>query len=547
MSLFDFKTNPFAHQLKGYEESKDRLSYGILWEPGCGKTWVALNTIEHLYLTGKANCLVVIAPEGVHRNWIDTEIPRHLPNTKDDLLSFSYSSPRHATNEHISLCNRALSHEGLVVVSMTYDAACTDPVRSKVHGRWKDKWIGGRQFILELLSKRKCLLVADESRRIKTPKADRTKTLLAASPLASYRRILNGTPVVNGPFDLYTQIKFIDPTYWARQGIGSYVCFCTQFGKFDKGHARTRRTAKNPTGIIEFPKLTGYQNLEQLRQMLLPISSRVTKDEVLDLPPKLYSDLLFDLSPEQWRVYNDLKRDCISILSSGDIVSTPLALTRLLRFQQICSGFVPVDNGNDDFEFALLGGKNPRLDLVTDMIDDTDGIKTVIWCRFRKSIELITAALKKMGRNYGRYDGTTDSDERVRIKNEFQDGEMEWVVANAQTAGEGLTWTACHRAWYYENTFNLGDRLQSEDRFHRIGQLNPVGYTDFAARGTVDQYIVSRNRMKMDIADTINGDSLRRAMNDPVGVGADCSVVDTFGIGDVPQERTADDLYAKWL
>ena len=149
-----------------------------------------------------------------------------------------------------------------------------------------------------------------------------------------------------------------------------------------------------------------------------------------------------------------------------------------------------------------------------------------MWCRFRKSIELITALLKKMGRSVGRYDGTTTSDERAFVRKDFQDGDMEWVVANAATGAEGITWTACHRSWYYENTFNLGDRLQSEDRFHRIGQKNAVDYTDFAARGTVDQYIVSRNRLKMDIADTINGDSLRLAVANPPSLLESAAIID---------------------
>ena len=78
MSDFKFKTKPFAHQLKVFMESRRKRNFALLMEQGTGKTKVALDTAAYLYLNGKIDTLVVIAPNGVHRAWVNKEIPIHM-------------------------------------------------------------------------------------------------------------------------------------------------------------------------------------------------------------------------------------------------------------------------------------------------------------------------------------------------------------------------------------------------------------------------------------------------------------------------------------
>ncbi len=82
-------------------------------------------------------------------------------------------------------------------------------------------------------------------------------------------------------------------------------------------------------------------------------------------------------------------------------------------------------------------------------------------------------------------------------------------MANAQAAGTGLTLTEAKTVFYYSNSFNLMDRLQSEDRAHRIGQTDPVNYIDFIGDGTVDWNIVGALRAKQDIASQVTGDTIK--------------------------------------
>jgi SNF2 family DNA or RNA helicase len=351
----------------------------------------------------------------------------------------------------------------------------------------------GKKLLKKFLTQKRCLYVLDESVAIKTPRAKRTQRILGSARYAPYRRILTGTPITNGAFDVYAPIRFLNKDYWFDHGLGSYLIFKNYFGMFRDGY--NGATGKS------FRQLVAYKNLDELHDMLEPISTRVTKDEVLDLPPKLYSKRYVEMTPEQERLYNAIKNEYMVELESGAEINAPLAIVRLLRLQQIICGYVPDDDGN----MVIVGGKNPRLET---LIEFCNGLahKAIIWARFRRDIDLITTAL---GKECVRYDGAVGTNDRAKAIEAFQHGETKFFVANPAAAGEGLTLHAARSVIYYNNSFKLSERMQSEDRAHRIGQEHPVHYTDFVCPGTVDERIVESLRGKRDVAQAITGDTLK--------------------------------------
>ncbi len=500
---FAYKTKPFEHQDSEFTGHRDDLVRGLLWEMGTGKSKVDVDEMAYLYLGGKIDGHFIVAPAGVHRNWIVNEIPIHLmPGVLEQTRMHSYSSEKAKTKGHEQAVKDVVNHKGLAVLAMSYDALVTDR---------------GAAAAKEFLTKRRCMYTADEARRIKSPGADRTKYVLKSSRLATYRRLLNGTPVPNGPFDLYSQMLFLDPNFWKPLGISTFSAFKAYFGVFIKGHC-----SDGSGGVREFPQLVSYRNLDVLHKILDSICTRVTKDDVLkDLPEKLYTRRSFELTGEARRVYDTLSEDFIAHLGGGDIVTAPLALTRLLRLQQITSGFVPADTNDDNFNFIDLGKNNPRLDMLVEMAEDVPH-KVIIWARFRRSIDKIMDAL---GKRAVRYDGSVDEDGRARALEAMEKGDEQFFVANAATAGEGLTIVTAKSSYYYENTYNLAERLQSEDRNHRIGQdgvaksgqdRNVVEYTDFVATDTVDEHVTLCLQKKLDIAAKITGDKLKRMVESGV-------------------------------
>ena len=293
-------------------------------------------------------------------------------------------------------------------------------------------------------------------------------------------------------------------TFWERLRLGSFRVF-----KFHFGEWYTRAEAEADLGYDPgYDKLIDYKNLDELKGYVEQIGSRVTKDEVLDLPPKLYTRRYFTLSPEQAALYTQLRDEYQAELMSGAFVDAGLAIVRLLRLQQIVSGYVGTDDGEEPFE--LVGSRNALLDEVEETMS---GIyhPGLVWCRFTHTIDQL---MDRLGKRAVRYDGTMDEDACERSKAAFQAGDAQWFVGNAQKGATGLTLVQARTVLYAENSFRYVDRVQSEDRAHRIGQEHPVDYIDFEGRlpsghATVSRHIINNLRGKRDIASQITGDELR--------------------------------------
>lgn len=465
----------FKHQQEIFDNTKDLSSYGILWSPGVGKSAPTLHTAAHLFREGKIDAVMIVAPNGVHRNWLTDELPKHLDSALP-VESHLYDSNRSGSKKATDDRERLLKHQGLAVLAITYDGLVTER---------------GKAYAKRFLTQRKCLYVLDEAHYIKTPGSKRTKTILASSKYAPYKRLLTGTPVAEGPFDLYSQLKFLNENFWKQKKIGSFAAFKAAFGVF----------VRREFGPRSFNQLVNYKDLDRLHDALKESCSRLTKEDAgLNLPEKLYTKRYFELTPEQKRIYNSLRDELRAELSPGVEIQAPLALTKLLRLQQITCGYVGVED-----QLVKIDGPNPRLESLIDILDATPG-QVIIWTRFTEDINQICA---RLGSKATRYDGTQTAQEAAESKEAFQRGEYQYFVANSQKGAEGLTLNMAQTAIYYSNSFRLVHRDQSENRNHRVGQKNNVLYIDLVAQDSVDEQIVEALRDKFDIASQITGDRLR--------------------------------------
>lgn len=481
----DFKLPPFDHQLLEWTGHRQEAARAIFWEQGTGKTKLMIDTMCALFQEGVIDGVVVVAPSGVDRNWLTDELPAHLTDSvSPQVMTYHYRAAKARTKYHQAGLAQLLHHRGLAILLISYDAFMTDLAKDYV---WK------------FLKRRKVLYVLDESHNIKTPAAKRTQSIVKSGRYAPYRRLLTGTPVSLGPFDVYSQMKFLDQNFWLPLGISTFSEFKTHFGEWDKAYNYTQKR--------EYEVLTGYKNVEELYDFIQAHSSRVLKEDVLDLPPKLYSRRYFELSPVQRRAYEQLRSDYIAELDQG-VVTADLAIVRMLRMQQVLCGYLPQDD--EDPTLVPLGNHNPRLELLEEI---TDGLshQAIIWSRFSNDVDLIC---RMLGNRAARYDGRISDDECEQNKFAFQRGEKQFFVGNQQKGATGLTLHMAKTMIYYCNSFKLIDRLQSEDRAHRAGMDdNPVNYIDLAGEidesPTMDLHTINALRAKLDIASRITGDRLR--------------------------------------
>jgi SNF2 family DNA or RNA helicase len=308
-------------------------------------------------------------------------------------------------------------------------------------------------------------VIVDESSYIKGHSAKRTERITQLSERARYRLILTGTPLSQGVVDLYAQMRFLSPKIL---GYNSFYSFA---------HNHLEYSDKYRGMIVR------AHNVGWLAAKIHPYTYQVTKAECLDLPPKLTDCRLCDLSDEQREAYGQAKWEILLELPDDEIDS--YVIFRLFTaLQQIVSGF-----WNRDGE--LLEFEHYRLERLAGIIRDipTDA-KVIIWCKFVYSIRAVTAMLQK---EYGPdsvalYYGKLSEKERDAELERFRAG-ARFFVATQSTGGHGLTLNEAHYVIFYENGFKYSERLQAEDRCHRIGQTQPVTYVDIVARDSIDRRI----------------------------------------------------------
>ena len=472
---YRFKTKPYAHQIIALEKSWDKEEYAYFMEMGTGKSKVLIDNIAMLYDKGKINGALIIAPKGVYKNWYSSEIPTHLAS-HIQYKSVLWTALISKTKQE-ELNSLFTSDYNLHVLVMNVEAFSTKK---------------GLQFALKFLNSHNTLMAVDESTTIKTPSAKRTKSILALSRYAKYRRILTGSPITKSPLDLYTQCGFLNEDLL---GFSSYYAFRSRYA-----HMIERNFGGRRVQIVK-----SYQRLDELSKLIEPFSYRVLKEDCLDLPEKIFIKREIELTEEQSKLYSTMKQMALATLN-GKLLTAPNVLTQLMRLHQITCGHFKSDDGKTQ---EL---KNNRIEELMSILEETEG-KVIIWANYIYDIERIVEAIKK---EYGddsvvQYYGAINTDERQKNIERFQDPQssFRFFIGNPQTGGYGITLTAANTVIYYSNGYDLEKRLQSEDRAHRIGQKKSVTYIDLIAEKTIDEKIVKALRKKIDIASQIMGEELK--------------------------------------
>jgi len=490
---YAFKRDPMDHQRRAFALSRDQEAFGLFMEQGTGKTKVTIDTACHLYLKKKIDAMIVVAwPNGVHRNWVDYELPVDM--------SVPYQAEYWSGNYKAKF-----RQEAFAALLATKD--CLRVMTFNVEAFVAE---GAQELMLKMLGQWRCLLVIDQSASIKNPQAKRTKFLIdKCSTLAKFRRVLDGAPVAEGADELYSQFKFLDPMII---GHDTWTGFKAEFCE-----------------IGYFNEIKGYKNLDELRRRIDGYSFRCLADDCLDLPERTYKEWPFDLGANERRVFDELNAENLAFfaledsekqakLNTGrastmveDEIESPdtgelcsehleehLALVKNLRLQQISSGWWP----GDDFK-ALEPDGPSRLKALLLLLEAARG-KALIFARFRADLEVLAQALGKAAVSY--HGGVSEEDRATAKKKFMTDPKTLYFLGQPRSAGLGHTLTAARHVIFYSNDPSLRLREECEKRAHRKGLTHKLLVWDLKARHTQDHKIITAFRWKKDLANIIMQD-----------------------------------------
>jgi len=471
-SWYTFKLTPRVYQ-KACMDKFYGLSEGALFLPmGTGKTMTTISLVAARAMTPgelNINALVVLCPFSIRRNWLK-ELDKHCPIAVESCV-LDYKT------------SKGLRELGKVT-------AATDKLRILIVGIESMSAGKAATYVQNFMMATTAACVVDESSKIKSPQAKRTRTIIDMGKLAKFRLILTGTPITQGLIDLYAQMEFLSPDII---GVGDYYSFRNNYAVM---------------GGFDNREIVGYKNTEELMDTIAPHVFQVTREEAMpELPERIYETRQVPLTPEQKALYKSImstKEASMDVSGIKIDMAVQNALEQLLRMQQVCGGF-GVNQGVDPITEKVVSTPvrlpSKKMDEVMAIAEETEG-SIIVWARFRPELSIIAARLRD---TYGddavvEFHGGIGPEQRWENVKTFESRKARFFVANQQTGGIGLDLLAATVAIYYSNSFSYEDRVQSEARNHRIGQKNVVTYFDLVCAGTVEEQILEALEQKGSMA-----------------------------------------------
>lgn len=507
---------PAPHQVEGYELFRDAEVAAYFMEARTRKTLIVVKQAAYQYRKEAINGLLVILwPNGGQFEWAANfpldwplDLPHNFVAWRSGGMGKAETSPGRPTRFTHAMLSEALADNGFVAVAMNCEALLTDL---------------GWRFVSRFIQTRRLMVCADESSFMKSPSSARTKRMLSLGghPNAVFRRILDGTPAAEGSLDLWAPCAFLD---WRLLGHKSYFTFRNRYVVMTTGYAPGGRQFATPMKSAEGG--TVYQNLDELKDKLSKFSYRVLRSEVSRAPPPDYSEVYFELTPRQRRVYDRLDQEYEAEKRAGTF-PVALAITRYLRLQMISRNYMPSEevglpcecDGNPECpiceglgvkvvrtELERIDEKNPALEAFVARVGLVRG-PTVCWVRFKQDARDLEAALRDRGHRTARYDGDVRPTERRAAYDAFRAGKLDAIVCtSASGISRGHDLSAAAACGYYSNSYVARDRQQSQDRTESLDRTVPTDVFDLVGVDTRDLPIITALREKKSVERVIMGD-----------------------------------------
>lgn len=443
---FNYKIKPWRHQIDAMKRANLSSGFAYFMEQGTGKTKTALDESQILNHQRLINRVVIICPKSLMTTWRN-EIMTHCTNYKIEIWK-----------------DKKIYGDG----NLIYSIINIDAIRLAKGVEWATSRVHS-----------KTLLIMDESQAIKNIKAKRTAVALKLSRDAGYKRILTGTPITKNVLDMYSQMLFINPYIWNNK---SYYAFRNKHCIF---------------GGYKDTQIIGFRKVDEVTNRTDPHSFRITKDECLDLPPKLYSTRYLYLNSKQQSEYNELGRQLgeywISEKTKNAYNNTMLIIGKM---HQLVGGNL------DGMQYDCN-----KIEECVNILSEGSG-KTLIWCKYIKEIERLKLTLEDNGYKVGTYHGSVSAKKREENKQEFNHGDMDVLILQYSCGGVGLTLNSASTVIFYSNGYVYADRIQAEDRCHRGGQTKSVHYIDLVSlhtdgNSTIDSTILNTLQNKKSLAEEV--------------------------------------------
>lgn len=538
---YDQEIKLFDHQKNARNKFKDKNEIALFFEMGCGKTLTSMMIVCDKFKAGVIDSLLVVAPNDVHKQWFD------------DLCNDESTLSKAIAQEGVNCIGQIIGGRGGQKKFYDFDdndgklhIVCTNIDTFSTPHKW--------EALVDWANNHKTAIIIDEATVIKNPTSKRAqrmlyefndvvkrgKTVVASVKKNPVRIVLTGTPVTNGPMDLWAIMEFIKPNYFGR----NYYSFMNYYGMHTQLSVNDRvvnvmLTEKTWQGIHEcrdYMEAFGvfgcsedtymtvkhqehymgpYKHADELKVLLEPNAVFAKLVDCVDMPAVNYVTKEVPLSDAQRACYEAMKHDLLAQYETEDGTVESTAKNKLvvsMRLQQIASGFIMAHEveepdedlpmwADDDYDIkpdkvTWLGDTNPKLEQLMRDVDELDK-PILILTRFSAEAAKIYDMLKD------KYSVMLFTGwKTIGSMEDFKQGKYQIMVANISKVARGFNLQNAHTTIYYSNTYSMELRQQSEFRTFRMGQKHPCTYIDYVSC-PVDKTIMESLKMKKNLLEYI--------------------------------------------
>ncbi len=423
-------------------------------EMGLGKTLQLLAVISELKTEGAIGSSLVVCPASLVFNWVE-EAKRFTPDLSVKAIVGSTSDRKEIID--------SIDEGGFDLYVTSYDLLKRDITDYD-------------EVIFDTIA-------LDEAQYIKNQRAAVTKAVKVLK--ARHRVALTGTPIENRLSELWSIFDFLMPGF-----LYSREMFVSRF----------------ETPIV---KGNSEEASQQLKKMTAPFIMRRLKEDVLkDLPAKLEEVRYCALEGEQRHLYDAQVVNIKKTLSGENADREKIKIfAELTKLREICCDpSLLYENYQGD-----SSKREAFIELVVNAIDG--GHRMLVFSQFTSMLALLEEDLLKQEIKFFKITGSTPKEERIKLVNEFNDGDVPVFLISLKAGGTGLNLTGADIVIHYDPWWNVAATNQATDRAHRIGQTKQVTVYKMIAKDTIEEKILDMQRMKKELADAFvngNGESLTR-------------------------------------
>ena len=469
-----FFTKPWQHQVEAIEKGKYTKNLLLSHDVGTGKTFSAVHILRwRCAVERRLLRTLIICPIVVLGNW-KASFDSWSKIDKKDVVVLKGSGMKKASQ----------------VVQVTQNYNFPKIIITNLES------LQNQELMLNLHCFRPEMIILDESHMCKNYKSKRAKKVLSLADNAKFKLLLTGTPILNSIEDLFMQFRILD----RGETFGkNFFAFRATY-MYDANAAWSSRPGHFPC-YQPRPEM-----LDALQKLIEKNMHRAVKSQCLDLPPYIVLNREVELSKEQRKLYEEMKRDFITFVNDEHdkprAVVAQLALTKALRMLQITTGFVKTEEGEE-----IVIKHNPRLALLEDLLEQvTPEHKVIVWALFKRNHKEIALVCKKLGVNFVHLNGDMSTKEKEEAIKSFQTlPSVKVMIANQQAGGTGVNLQQASYSIYYSRGFSFGQDVQSEARCYRGGSEihEKVTRINLIAKDTIDCLVHEALGKKEDLSKRI--------------------------------------------